>query len=127
VNVFHRFADRAGRSRLTNWFADVDMILKQSMAIVVPDVPIETEGSVSFRWSKQAQLLRNDQGQIVPWIPPGDEKYTPPEPILAEVPADSSPASCFTFIAEERKSSGKAKTKPPASSWAWITDDEIPF
>ena len=47
----------------------VDQQCCRTMEQLTLGIPIACEFTLSDRWSKQAQLLRNDQGQLLVWSP----------------------------------------------------------
>jgi len=49
--------------------AYVDSIMVESMRKITPDVEARTESAVMRRWYKEAELVTNDNGIIIPWEP----------------------------------------------------------
>lgn len=49
-------------------------VMVQGMAIYVPDVPIKVEPTLMARWYKEAGPVYDEQGKLLVWQPPREEK-----------------------------------------------------
>lgn len=51
------------------WAEAKDAIMRESMARVTPDIPVETEPALMSRWYKGAKPVRDAQGRLQLWTP----------------------------------------------------------
>lgn len=57
------------RSRMSEGVQRISDIMVEQMRGVCPDVLIEAEPTLMTRWYKQAELMRDEAGNVIPWEP----------------------------------------------------------
>lgn len=48
---------------------EVDRLMVEGGKIIVPDIPLKTEQAFMLRWSKSAKETRDENGEMIPWVP----------------------------------------------------------